>query len=133
MARKRQGSMTLDEFHAQLKAEGRYDAYIERKRQQEQDRRKRQSELRGEEHAILDDLKQLGYREVQSVWDFVNTDDPYPEAIPVLFEHLQKQYPDSIREGIARALSVPAARHLWPKLLEIYRNEPAWRPRKDFS
>jgi hypothetical protein len=49
-------------------------------------------------------------RQVKSVWDLVNTAESYPEAIPVLVEHLQRPYNIRTREGIARALSVKEAR-----------------------
>jgi len=49
-------------------------------------------------------------RPVKSVWDLVNTAESYPEAIPVLVEHLSRPYNIRTREGIARALAVKEAR-----------------------
>jgi hypothetical protein len=47
---------------------------------------------------------------VDSVWDLVNATRPYAAAIPVLTAHLQRVRHAVLREGIARALTVPEAR-----------------------
>ena len=124
MTKKRKGWKTLAEHDAELKAEGKYDEFIERTRKQEEERQKLWAKDRQAEKAILEDLRAIGYREVQSVWDFVNTDDPYPDAVPILLHHLPKPYPDRLRAGIARALAVPEARYAWAQILEAYRKEP---------
>lgn len=61
--------------------------------------------------------------QVESAWDLVNTSEPYPEALPVLVEHLGKPYPSRVREGIARALAVPDAKFAWRILVEAYTRE----------
>jgi hypothetical protein len=61
-------------------------------------------------------------RRVRSVWDLVNTSESYPEAIPILLEHLTHPYPDRILEGIARALAVREAAQAWPQLASHYRS-----------
>jgi hypothetical protein len=115
--------MTLAEHHAQLKAEGRYDAIMERKRLQEEELQKREAELRLAEAPLLQDLLAVGYQ-ADSVWDLVNTAIPYPEALPVLLDHLQRPYPDPVRDGIARALAVRQAKFGWHVLVRLYRAEP---------
>lgn len=112
---------TAAELMKELRADPEWVAAREK---EEQSRRKRGSELRVAEQPILDDLRKIGYSEVQSVWDFVNTDDPYPDAVPILLHHLSKPYPGAVREGIARALSVPEARYACSQLIEAYRPEP---------
>lgn len=78
-----------------------------------------------EEVPIVAELRMLGL-ELESVWDLVSRPSNYPEAIPVLLNHLQKPYSDRTREGIARALSIrfPAVRAAWPILVKEYRNTP---------
>lgn len=78
-----------------------------------------------EEVPIVAELRMLGL-ELESVWDLVGRPSNYPEAIPVLLNHLQKSYSDRTREGIARALSIrfPAVRAAWPILVKEYRNTP---------
>lgn len=68
---------------------------------------------------------------VDSVSDLVNTEKPYPEALPLLVEHLRRPYPDRNREWIARALAVPDAKFAWEPLLTMYRQEPAGTDAKD--
>jgi hypothetical protein len=65
--------------------------------------------LRTDEKPLVDALSVSG-RSVKSVWDLVNTAESYPEAIPVLAEHLSRPYHIRTREGIARALAVKEAR-----------------------
>jgi hypothetical protein len=57
------------------------------------------------EGSLLSDLKKIGIQ-LESVWDFVNTADKYPAAIPVLLRHLALPYHKRIKEGIIRALTV---------------------------
>lgn len=69
--------------------------------------------------------------DVEWSWDLVNRSVPYPEAGPILLEHLEPSYPDPVREGIARALAVPDARFAWDRLLALYRDEPSGTRTKD--
>ena len=64
-----------------------------------------------EEDAIVAEaLRGAGVRvrggEVRSVYDLVNTKEPYPKAIPVLLEFLPRVTNHRIKEGVARALGV---------------------------
>ena len=117
------GSMTLDEHYAQLKAEGRYEAVMERKRQQEEVRQRQAIVWQQAEAPLVNDLNRTGGVHVASVWDLVNTEGSYPEAIPILLDHLRRSYPERVREGIARALAVPDARKGWPILLQAFSEE----------
>src|SRR5437868_2471251 len=69
----------------------------------------REALLDVDEKPLVEALAGAG-RPVKSVWDLVNTAESYPEAIPVLIEHLQQPYQFVTREGIARALTVKEAR-----------------------
>jgi len=114
--------MTLAEHHAQLKAEGLYDALVEKKRLQKEERQKRVAVWRRAEVPLIEALRFVGW-EVGSAWDLVNTSEPYPEALPVLLEHLQRPYPDRVREGIARSLAVRDAKFAWDVLKKLYQEE----------
>ena len=58
---------------------------------------------------------------VTSVYDFVNSANTYDDGIPILVEHLSHDYHDRIREGIIRALSIPAAREIaGPTLMQQF-------------
>lgn len=53
-------------------------------------------------------VRQCG--EWRSVWDLVNTAEPYPHLLNVLADHLARSYLKRTREGIARALAVREAK-----------------------
>jgi hypothetical protein len=61
--------------------------------------------LKEEEKPLLADLNSVGVC-IDSVWDLVNTSEPYPIAVPVLTRHLSMPYGRRIKEGITRALTV---------------------------
>src|SRR6266540_6440176 len=79
-------------------------------------------ELREAEKPIVEDLRRAGV-DVSSVWDLVNTSVPYPDALPVLLEHLQRGgYPDKVMEGLATALAVRPASFAWENLRDLYQS-----------
>lgn len=80
----------------------------------------RREELRRAERVIVADLHAVGV-EVQSVWDLVNTSQPYPLALPVLLDHLQRGgYPDRVMESLGRAVAVKPAVSFWGTLRGLY-------------
>jgi len=68
-----------------------------------------QAETESEEKPLLAELATIGIK-LDSVWDLVNTDQHYPQAIPVLLKHLPLVHHPIMREGIARSLTVREAR-----------------------
>lgn len=74
------------------------------------------------EAPIVEELQRAGF-DVLSVWDFVNRTDRYVGALPILLVHLQRNYPDKVRESIARALAVPEAKFAWRTLLKLFRQD----------
>lgn len=97
------------------------DEEYQRKRQAaEADRQARAHELRQAEQPIVADLHDAGV-EVNSVWDLVNTSEPYPAALPVLVAHLERGgYPDRVMESLGRALAVKPAVAYWDRLKARY-------------
>jgi hypothetical protein len=86
----------------------------------EAERHARVQELRRDEQPIVADLKDAGV-EVSSVWDLVNTADPYPKALPILLEHLQRGgYLDRVMESLGRALAVKPSVDVWDTLRHLY-------------
>lgn len=70
-----------------------------------------------DEKPLIEALTAAGWAEkvrqcgdTRSVWDFVNTAEPYPHLLEILAEHVIRPYHFRTREGIARALAVREAR-----------------------
>jgi hypothetical protein len=75
--------------------------------------------LRAAEAPLVAELQAAGYQ-VESAWDLRKYKDPYKSALPILVDHLSRDYPDRVLAGIARALSVRAAAPWWPQLKGSY-------------
>jgi len=98
--------------------------YQERVRQRDEKIRIEGERLARAEAPLVEEMRATG-ADINSVWDLINTKKKYPELVPILFTHLDKNYPDRIREGIARALSVGGARTGWDKLVRAYHKDPS--------
>lgn len=86
----------------------------------EAERQDRVRELSRAEQPIVTSLRAAGIQ-VQSVWDLVNTSEPYPDALPILLNHLERgNYPDRVMESLGRALAVKPAAPAWETLRELY-------------
>ena len=116
---------TVEEHLAEAEGDPAYRAMRERKYQLAQELGER---IRVNEIPLIDELHAIGVK-ASSVWDLVNTGARYAVAIPVLLEHLQRDYIPEVREGIARALAVPEAAWAWDVLLELFTKEPVGGPR----
>ena len=57
---------------------------------------------------LVAELQESGI-EVKSVYDLVNTSQPYSSAYPILVRHLKLSHDRATREGIIRALTVKDA------------------------
>lgn len=114
--------MTAEELMARLHADPEWVA-ARRRRQDKRDARDRM--LKENEAPIVRDLRTAGY-DVESAWDLMSLEVPYPKAIPVLLHHMRKytEYDHRVREGIARALNVREAAPFLSELLSIYRDDP---------
>jgi hypothetical protein len=118
-------SMTASELMAELNAE---PTYLSARAKEEQARQERAAEWRRGEAPLVEELRSVGVA-VESAWNLINNAASYPKALPILLKHLQRPYPDAVREGIARALAVPEAKFAWETLMRLYREEPEARPR----
>lgn len=79
--------------------------YLEMPRQKDERLKALEERLRREEKPLVKALREAGVK-VKSVWDLVNTREPYPAALPVLLEHLSRSYHPITLEAIARALAM---------------------------
>jgi hypothetical protein len=112
---------TAAEIAAELEAD---PAYREMRARQDAAVAAIEKKVQQAEAPLVRDLNAAGVG-VASVWDLVNTAAPYPAGIPVLLEHMQRDYPPEVREGIARSLAVPEASWGWDILLSLFTQEPA--------
>jgi hypothetical protein len=76
--------------------------------------------LRDAEQPVIADLAATGI-EVGSVWDLHKALDACPSAVPVLLDHLARDYPDRVLMGIGVALDHKSVRDWWPQLTALYR------------
>lgn len=132
MATKRKGYMTLAEHHAQLKAQGKWDEYVRRKAERNVALHEREADYARAESPIVEELRAAGVV-VNSVWDLVNDRKVLSQSLPILLAHLQRPYPDAVRDGLARALAVPAAKAAWPTILKLYLSEPESRTKQGLA
>lgn len=107
------GPISATELMAQLEA----DPEFQRKEAiRDAELRERVAVLRVAEQPIVVDLRAVGV-EVESIWDLVNTAEPYPLALPVLMGHLERGgYPERVMESLGRALAVKPAVSFWDRL-----------------
>lgn len=111
--------VTAAELARQLQTE---PAFLRQEAEREAARSSREKELRHASEPLLNDLDSISVH-VTSIWDLVNTKDAFAEAQPVLFNHLLRDYPPVILEGIARSMSTTAARPYWKELVARFRTE----------
>ena len=83
----------------------------------ERERVERERQLTDASRPLLQDLRDIGY-EVDDVY-LLKT--PYASALPVLAAHLDRDYPEVIRAGIARKLGVRGGEFAWDRLMTQYR------------
>ena len=105
-----------DEFLSQREKD---PEYLRRRQEQEARTQQYLNEMYQAEIPLIDALREAGVR-VKTVWDLANTRAQYPDALPILFQHLQRPYPDSVLTGIASALAVPESKKWWKPLLELF-------------
>jgi len=106
---------------AELMAELNQDPDFQRvTSEREAKRREQELQWRAAEQPIVSDLRGVGLQ-LESVWDLVNSSDPYRDALPILVKHLELGgYPDRVMEGVARALAVKPAGAHWTRLRDLY-------------
>lgn len=101
--------------------------WVARRDARERWRQKKAEQIGREEQLLLREIAEAGLQ-IDSVWDLVNTREPYAEAIPALLRHLENtDYHPAIREGIARALTVKGYPEILPAMIQAFRRDPESR------
>lgn len=115
--KRRSGPVSATEFMDQLAKD---EEYQRKKAAFDAGLQERASALGVAEQPIVADLRDAGVQ-VDSVWDLVNTSEPYPAALPVLMGHLERGgYPDRVMESLGRALAVKPSVAFWDRLKALY-------------
>lgn len=113
--------ITAEQLMSELESD---PEWVAKRDAREQWRKARAARIGREEAPLVREVSDAGL-EINSVWDLVNTREPYPEAIPVLLRHLKRRdYHPAIREGIARALTVKSYPEILPAMIESFREDP---------
>lgn len=118
--KKLKGGMTAEEAMAILQAD---PQWVAERAKQDEEHQRRVEAMRQEEAPVVVDLQAAGFAVVDSAWDLRDLGVPYPKALPILLDHLQRSYSDDVRALLASMLSVPEARSFWSELLRLYRDE----------
>ena len=98
--------------------------YLALKEAQDKEFKRLEEMFARDEVDLVEELNEAGFR-VNSVWDFVNSDNNYKDAEPILCKHLEAKHHPRILAGIARALAVPEFAYderLWTILTKMYAN-----------
>jgi hypothetical protein len=106
--------------------------YVVRKKERDEVFRGQEEKHARAEAPLVQELRAAAIT-VDSVWDLVNSRNRYPLSIPILLDHLQRSYPDALRDGMARALAVPEARYAWSLLVKLYREESEKRTKSGLA
>lgn len=121
MNQRGRGPRTAGDFITELAQDPEYrarQASLEAEEEQEMCR------LAEAEKPLLADLAAIGIR-TDSAWNLYQDPDSLPKAIPVLLDHLEREYPAKVLEGIANALNDKSARKWWPQIKTLYLSTPS--------
>ncbi|WOB26883.1 MULTISPECIES: hypothetical protein [Xanthomonas] len=119
MNKNKNGWMTLEEHHAQLKADGKWEDYLAMRAAKDEAHKKLIEDYAKESAPVVAALNLAGV-EVNAIWELGEDGKFDKKAIPVLIEQLAHDYSDSIKEEMLRKLATPHARNDWGQLLEIF-------------
>jgi hypothetical protein len=93
-----------------------YRAEVQRHQAEDAERVRRS---RDEQLPLLADLQAVGI-ELDTIWHLYKHPDARARAIPVLLQHIVRDYPDRVLEGIGEGLCDRAARPWWNEIKDLY-------------
>lgn len=108
----------LAEQARRLRDDRAYRAEVERL---EAERAERRRLLRVAEQPLLKDFAAIGIH-VDTVWDLHKHPDARESATPTLLEHIVRDYPDRVLEGIGVGLVHASVRAWWDEMKVLYLN-----------
>jgi HEAT repeat protein len=108
--------MTAEELMAELESD---PEWVEAQAAEEREIEADEAASRQQQAQLLGELASVGVQ-VEDVWLLEPSTPNYEQAVPILIDHLGRDYEDAIREGIARALGAKAAARYWAGLVTQY-------------
>lgn len=120
MKQRGRGPVTASELIAALAQDPEYRRSVETA---EAEQAEESRLLREAEEPLLADLAAIGIQ-TDSAWNLYQVPGSRPKAIPVLLNHLERDYPDKVLEGIGNALNDKSARDWWPQIKALYLTTP---------
>lgn len=101
--------------------------WVARMAKRDEELAKREAEYKKAEAPLVALLRQAGHN-VESSWDLLSRKGTYSDVLPLLFDHLTRDYPEAIRDGLARALGVKETKAIgWSRLIGLYKAEQSER------
>ncbi|HEY9344136.1 MAG TPA: hypothetical protein VIQ53_02440 [Inquilinus sp.] len=114
----RREPITASELTRRLEAD---PEWVARRAERDRLHEERTAALRENEAPLIAALRNVGV-DVRSAWLLSDKHPNYRSAIPLLLDHIDREYDDRIREGIVRALGYSEARQLaWDNVLVALR------------
>lgn len=106
---------------------GKDPEFLSKKRKRDEELAHLQVIFHEDEKEMLKELADIGYY-ISSIWDFVNSDNNYLSAVPILIRHLKQDHHNRILAGIARSVAISDLSDneaLWEALIERYQSIPS--------
>ena len=96
--------------------------WVARRKEQDEHIRRKRLAILAEQKPVLDELRHVGILS-DSLDDVLANKHPYPQAIPVLFKHLNFEYSDAVRASIIRCIAVKEAIPYWEFIVDTYKKQ----------
>ena len=106
----------MAEKERRMRDDSAYRADVE---QVEAERAAQVAAARAAERPVLEDLASAGIK-LDTVWHLYKHPEWVRPAIPILLDHLARDYPDRVLMGIGQGLDQKASREWWGELRRLY-------------
>lgn len=112
----RRGAISATDLMAELEAD---PEFVARRKAADAERAAQAAAREQACGPVVADLRSKGVQ-VESLWDLYKQPESYPQAIPVLLAHLQRDYPERTLEDIGHALPFKPDAVWWGEFKALY-------------
>lgn len=118
--------MEISKWYALLKERGEWEDFLREQRPHREAWFREEFELLKVASAPLEEaLKRSGVSIDGYIWNLLNVDSfKFQQALPILLEHLSRDYPPEIYNCICHAIAAHKAEFAWDELLRIFVLDP---------